>query len=107
MQDKFLLTEVDEEVDQDREERLVHLRALLAAVIRQAVDDYRGTGNKRKDSETWEEHKRSAITFLRGVDCGAFMSYLGINQRNALKKIGLELENAEPATENLSGMSAV
>lgn len=99
MQDKFLLTEMGEETEQDKEERQIHLRALVAAVIRQAVDDYRGAGIKRKDSETWEEHKRSAVAFLRGLDCAAFMSYLGINRVNALRAIGLEPENAEPAAD--------
>lgn len=107
MKDNFLMTEMDEETEQDREERLIHLRALLAAVIRQAVDDYRGIGKARKESEIWEDHKRTAVAFLRGLDCAGFMSYLGINRIKALKAIGLEPENAEPATEDVSGVPAV
>ncbi len=76
------------------DENIFLIRGLLAAVLRQAVDDLRYNRPGRKADPNvvleWYNNKKSAIAFLLSEDGAAVMSFLGLNRKRVLQAVRLE-----------------
>lgn len=85
------LTQAMEPMSED----LYRTRTLIAAIIRQAVDDIKekppGKRSKSQRSiDEWEKDKNSAVDFLVSESARTYFRFLHINRTNALSAIGLE-----------------
>lgn len=85
------LTQAAEPMSEDN----YRTRTLIAAIIRQAVDDIKekppGKRSKSQRSiDEWEKDKASAVEFLVSESARTYFRFLHIDRARALEAIGLE-----------------
>lgn len=85
------LTQASEPMSEDH----YRTKTLIAAIIRQAVDDIKekppGKRSKSQRSlDEWEKDKDSAVTFLVSESARTYFRFLHIDRTRALEAIGLE-----------------
>ncbi len=89
------LTQASEPLSED----LYRVRTLIAAIIRQAVDDIkvRPPGKRSKSQVSlaeWERNKNTAVEFLVSESARSYFKFLRIDRDNALTALNLTLEMA-------------
>lgn len=85
------LTQASQPISEDH----YRTRTLIAAIIRQAVDDIKekppGKRSKSQRSlDEWERDRTSAVEFLVSESARTYFRFLHINRATALAAIGLE-----------------
>ena len=78
-------------------EDLYRTRTLIAAIIRQAVDDVKAKppGKRSKSNRSVDEYendKQTAVDFLVSEACRSYFKFLHIDRDNALTALGLDME---------------